>query len=177
MRILFFIALIFSLDSFSQNSEIQQGEEASRKLTLGERGLNRLFMDGSMGFGFLSHFNKGFRYREYTFTSDFRIGNNFYLGKGTSPMLIRLTYFRVGTNFGSFGLFPYLVPPQIALGKHFRIKPTVSIEPSLHFGYLLTSGDPYEGDITPYGYFFMPEVKFNFSKFSVGRTGIGDFYS
>ena len=176
MRILFFVALFFvAFRSFSQ-TDIQQlyenrasaQKEADKKPTLGERGLNRLFIDGTMGFGFVTHFKSGYNFREYTFTSDFRMGNNFYLGKGNSPMIIRLTYFRIGANFGDFGVFPYLVPPQIGLGKHFRIKPTVSIEPTLHFGYLLTSGDPFEGDIDPYGYFFMPEVKFNFSKFSIG---------
>lgn len=175
MRVLLLVLLLFAFPASSQTDIKKRNEnqsvkkkEINQKPTLGERGLNRLFLDGTMGFGFSNHFNGGFKYREYTFTSDFRMGNNFYLGKGERPMIIRLTYTRLGANFGNFGIFPYLVPPQIGLGKHFRIKPTVSIEPTLHFGYLLTSGDPYEGDIDPYGYFFMPEVKFNFSKFSIG---------
>lgn len=168
MKILLLIVLFFSLDSFAQKSQLSADKEITRKPTLGERGLNRLFMDGSMGFGFVSHFKGEYNHREYTFTSDYRIGNNFYLGKGNSTMIIRLTYIRVGVNFGSFGAFPYLVPPQIGLGKHFRIKPTVSIEPSVHFGFLYTNGDTYSGVFDLYGYFFMPEVKFNFSKFCVG---------
>ncbi|AEA43595.1 hypothetical protein [Fluviicola taffensis] len=176
MKWILLIILIYHNSLFAQQKDplkrYEEQEENERlsneKQTLGARGLNRLFIDGVIGFGFLKHIDGNYNYKEYTFTSDFRIGNNFYIGQGKSPFIIRVTYFRFGANFGDFGIFPYFVPPQLGLGKHFRIKTAFSIEPTIHFGYLITSGDPYGGDITPYGYFFMPEVKLNFSRFSIG---------
>ena len=177
MKHLIFIALICNLTAFAQTKDLEkqyqeqldQEVTKNKKTSLGSRGLNRLFIDGVIGAGLLrAHHGKNVLIQEFGITSDFRIGNNFYLGKGNNPMMIRVTYFRVGIIGGEGGIFPYFVPPQPGLSKHFRITEKISIEPGIHVGYIFFSGDPYDGDIDPFGVFVMPEIKFNFNRFSLG---------
>jgi hypothetical protein len=176
MRILVFILLTCKLSSFAQTKDLrkryrdQQATEAytTKKPSLGSRGLNRLFIDGVIGAGLLSTHQSSYLSKEFGITSDFRIGNNFYLGDGKSPVLIRLTYFRIGPMVSEEGVFPYLVLPELGLAKHFRITETISMEPGIHLGYLLYGDDFYDGGISTFGLYVMPEVKFNFSRFSLG---------
>jgi hypothetical protein len=176
MKTLFFIALTCNLSVYAQTKDLrkihkeQTAEEklTTRKPSLGSRGLNRVFIDGVIGAGLLRDHHSDYIGKEFALTSDFRIGNNFYLGSGKSPMMIRVTYFRIGIFAGEFGVYPYFMPPQLGLSKHFKITETISMEPGIHVGYIFYSGDPYDGDIQKFGFYAMPEIKFNFSRFSLG---------
>jgi len=175
MRTVFFIALICSLNSFSQRSDLEKRyrkEETQESIEnqgagLGSRGLNRFFFDGVIGGGWIRDHGVSSQ-NEYGFTSGFRIGNNFYLGKGNSPMIIRLTYLRIGLVGNGWGIYPYIIPPGLGLAKHFKFSETVSFEPAIHAGYIFTNGDALDWDFDPFGFYVMPEIKFNFSRLSIG---------
>lgn len=136
------------------------------KPTLGERGLNRFFLDGTLGAGFMRD-NSSYLKNKSGIILNFRIGNNFYLGKGNNPMIIRLTYFRIGFTGGGGGIYPLLVTPQLGLAKHFRLNEIFSIEPGVHAGYIFNSDFPF-GDIETFGFGVLYEIKFNFSRFALG---------
>lgn len=166
MRILFFnFLLISSLSSLAQITP-----ETTPKVSIGERGLNRFFFDGSLGFGWDTRVSGGKKdpYHEHAYLTDFRIGNNFYLGKGQKPMILRLTYFRTGLIW-SDGLYLYGVLPSLGLGKHFNLRNTnhMSLEPMVHFG-VVTTLELFSDGFDYYNYYFSSELKLNMDLFTVG---------
>jgi hypothetical protein len=171
MKVPFFIALFCAIQSFAQTTEAVSAEESSKpKLTLPERGLNRFFVDGVIGAGFMRDNSKYYPQNEYGIIAGFRIGNNFYLGKGNNPMVIRLTWLRIGFLAGLksiVGINPYFIPPQLGLVKHFKITETASIEPGIHVGYIFATEIPFDG-IGSFGFGVAYEIKFNVGRFSFG---------
>ncbi|WP_343634888.1 hypothetical protein [Fluviicola sp.] len=169
MKVSFFvIALIFSLNAFAQADEQPQGTEQDEKLLIGERGLNRFFLDGSFAVVVSNQVSGKTNEIIGGATINFRIGNNFYFGKGLKPVILRLTYFRSGILFADpFGF--YNVFPSVGLGKHFnnKVKKANSIEPMLHAGVIAAVADIINYDLEFYPY-FSGEVKFNFRKFAFG---------
>ena len=169
MRSPFFIALFFAFHSLAQTKEVPAEEAPKPKLTLGERGLNRFFVDGVIGAGFLRDGSKYYPQNEYGILTNFRIGNNFYLGQGNNPMIIRLTWLRIGflAGLGVVDIFPHFVSPQIGLVKHFKITETTSLEPGVHVGYVFATEFPFDG-IGSFGFGVTYELKFNVGRFCFG---------
>jgi hypothetical protein len=171
MKVPFFIALFCTIQSFAQTTEVISAEEPSKpKLTLAERGLNRFFADGVLGAGFMQDGSTHYPQNEYGIITGFRIGNNFYLGSGNNPMVIRLTWLRIGFLAGLKGIVginPYFIPPQLGLVKHFKITETASIEPGIHVGYIFSAEIPFHG-IAQFGFGVVYEIKFNVGRFAFG---------
>lgn len=170
MKILFFIVFLnFTLNSFAQTDDVvKKPEVQEEQLLIGERGLNRFFLDGSFAVVMSNYASNGKNNIAWGGTTNFRIGNNFYFGKGPKPVILRLTYLRFGILFANpFGA--YTVLPSIGVGKHFamKAKEANSIEPMLHAGVIRSIDDIINSRVAYYPY-FSGEVKFNFSKFAFG---------
>lgn len=170
MKILFFIAVLnFTLNSFAQTDDVlKKPEVQEEQLLIGERGLNRFFLDGSFAVVMSNYAPNGKSNIGWGATTNFRIGNNFYFGKGPKPVILRLTYLRLGILFANpFGA--YAVLPSIGIGKHFamKAKKANSIEPMFHAGVIASIDDIINSPLRLYPY-FSGEVKFNFSKFAFG---------
>lgn len=168
MKVPFFITLFCAIQSFAQTTEAVSAEESPKpKFTPGERGLNRFFVDGVIGAGFMRDNSPYYQQHESGIIAGFRIGNNFYLGKGNNPMVIRLTWLRIGFLANLGGISPYFIPPQLGLVKHFKIKEIASIEPGIHVGYIFSAEIPFHG-IGQFGLGVVYEIKFNVGRFSFG---------
>lgn len=171
MKVPFFVAaLTFALNAFTQTDELPQKQEAlqDEELLIGKRGLNRFFLDGSIALVVSNQVSGKTNQVTWGATTNFRIGNNFYFGKGLKPAILRLTYFRTGILFADpFGVYGIL--PSIGLGKHFnnKVKKANSIEPMFHAGIIMSLDDIINPDLEFYPY-FSGEVKFNFSRFTFG---------
>ena len=169
MKIPFFIAVLcFTLNSFAQTDDVFKKQEDESKLLIGERGLNRFFLDDSFAVGMSNYVSNGKNNMAWGGTTNFRIGNNFYFGKGPKPVILRLTYLRFGILFANpFG--DYTVFPSVGIGKHFAMKAKErnSIEPMFHAGIIRSVDDIINSRVAYYPY-FSGEVKFNFSKFAFG---------
>ncbi|MNU80895.1 hypothetical protein D3C71_705420 [compost metagenome] len=172
MRILLFILLSSHLGAFAQTKAHQEPEDETKSsgLLIGERGLNRFFFDGSIGFGWATYVNKGKKnsYHDYGGLTDFKIGNNFYFGKSLKPMILRLTYLRTGIIVAD-GIALYAVLPSLGLGKHFNIRNNkkMSLEPMVHFG-AVTYLELFSDRFDYYTYYFSAELKLNIARFSIG---------
>lgn len=171
MRILLFIFLTSHLSAFAQTEDLPESENGTKSSALiGERGLNRFFFDGSIGFGWGTYVHKGKKstYHDYGGLTDFKIGNNFYLGKGLKPMILRLTYLRTGFIVAD-GVALYAVLPSIGLGKHFDIRNNekLSLEPMFHFG-AITFLELFSDRFEYYTHYFSAELKLNIARFSIG---------
>lgn len=170
MKIPFFVFLFCTFHSLAQTTEVPTEDASPPELTLAERGLNRFFVDGVLGAGFMQYKGKYAPQHKYGIIADFRIGNNFYLGKGNNPMIIRLTWIRIGFLAGLSGVTginPYFIPPQLGLVKHFKITKTASIEPGIHAGYILAVKMPFEA-IELFSFGVVYEIKFNVGRFAFG---------
>lgn len=172
MKILFFVAVLsFTLNSFAQTDDVlkeYEVQEDESELLIGDRGLNRFFLDGSIAVVMSNYVSKGKNNTAWGGTTNFRIGNNFYFGKGPKPVILRLTYLRFGILFANpFGT--YAVFPSIGIGKHFtmKAKKANSIEPMVHVGVVGSIDDIINSHLEFYPY-LSGEVKFNFSKFAFG---------
>lgn len=176
MKVPFFVAVLtFALNAFAQKDDLlkkyeaQESEKKESQLLIGERGLNRFFLDGSFAAVMSDNVYKSkSTNKSWGATINFRIGNNFYFGKGLKPVILRLTYFRTGILFADpFGVYGIL--PSIGLGKHFdnKVKKANSIEPMFHVGIIMSLDDIINPDLEFYPY-FSGEVKFNFSRFTFG---------
>ncbi len=177
MKTILFVSLLCSLRALSQTGDLQRKYESQKAENppqkevskLASRGLNRFFIDGILGAGFVSDHSL-YAYQsqqdEFGIITSIRCGNNFYLGKGNHPMIIRLTYFRIGitTDFGD----PYfhIIPPQLGLVKHIKFNETASMEPGVHVGYIF-NGQISRG-ISEFGLGVVYEIKFNINKLSLG---------
>ncbi len=163
MKILFFIGVFCTFHAFAQ---VSAEKVVNQKTTLGERGLNRFFLDWVIGAGLMRDHSVDPQ-NKFGIILDFRIGNNFYLGKGNNPFIVRITYLRVGFVGERWGISTNFIPPQLGLAKHFKLNEMVSIEPGIHVGYIFTSEVPFNG-ISKFGFGVIYEIKFNVGKFSMG---------
>ncbi len=173
MKTILLFSLICSLNALSQAGDLQRRyenqkvENSPRKedSKLASRGLNRFFFDGILGAGIMRDHGTNPQ-DEYGIITSIRVGNNFYLGKGDHPMIIRLTYLRIGITSDFGNSYLHIIPPQLGLVKHIKFNERASMEPGVHVAYIF-NGQLSSG-IGEFGLGVVYEIKFNISRFAMG---------